>query len=116
MKASKKHIRKLLPFLQVLKELRPVQRNILLAHIDDKSCEMIYEAISNVLQNSKVSYGSRKRLKKALQPHKRCLRTLISKTCSRSRKRKYLTKIGGFPLGTILATAIPLLLNLFTRK
>ena len=113
MTSSNKRLRKLLPFLQTLKQLRPAQRSILLAHIDDVSCEMLYETISNVLRNGKVTPAQQKRLKKALLPHKSCLRTLMSKTCSKQRKRHNLNQIGGFPLGTILATAIPLLLNLF---
>jgi Mg/Co/Ni transporter MgtE len=116
MKTSHVRLRKVLPFLQVLRELRPGQRSILLSHLDDESCEMVYEAVANVLKNSKVTAAKRRRLKKALEPHKKCLRTLISKKSSKSTKRKNLAAVGGFPIGTILATALPILLDLFTKK
>ena len=115
MKPSHKRLRKVLPFLQVLRELRPQQRSILLSHIDDESCEMVYEAVANVLKNSKVTSAQRRRLKKALEPHKKCLRTLISNKSSRSAKRKNLLAVGGFPIGMILSAALPLLLNLLTK-
>ena len=115
-RVSKRRLREILPFLQTFKDLQPTQRGIMLAHLDDKSCEVLYEAISNVLQNPTVTEAQRKRLKKVLQPHRQCLRSLISRRGSRASKRKKLQQIGGFPFAAILGTAIPLLVNLLTSR
>lgn len=115
-RVSKKRLREILPFLQTFKDLRPAQRSIMLAHLDDKSCEILYEAVSNVLRNPTVSAAQRKRLRKVLQPHKHCLRSLISRSGSSANKRRKLQKIGGFPFSAILSTAIPLLLNLIASR
>jgi hypothetical protein len=114
MKSAHTRLRKVLPFLQVLKQLRPGQRSILLSHLDNESCEMVYEAVANVLKNPKVTPAKRRQLKKALAPHKKCLRSLVSKKRSSGLKRKDLASVGGFPLGLVLSTAIPLLLNMLT--
>lgn len=113
---GKKKLREVIPFLQTFKDLRPNQRSILIGHIDDKSCEILYEAIANVLRSPRISDGQRKKLRKILQAHKSCLRSLISNKTSRTLKRKKLQQIGGFPLATILATAVPLVLDLLMKK
>ena len=113
--ASKSRLRALLPFLQILKDLSPNQRAIILAHINDSSCEAIYETVSNVLRNKSVSEADARRLRKLLAPHKACLRSLVSNRVSGSQKRKKLYRIGGLPLASILAVGIPLLLSLIRK-
>ena len=113
---GKKRLREVIPFLQTFKDLRPNQRGILINHIDDKSCEILYEAIANVLRSPRISDGQKKKLRRALQAHKSCLRSLISSKTSKTVKRKKLQQIGGFPLATILATAVPLVLDLLMKK
>lgn len=115
-KQSRKKLREILPFLQTVKELRPAHRAIILAHLDDSSCEALYEAVYNVLRNPRLSVSQRIQLKKVLQPHKACLRSLVNKKASTKTKRKKLYEVGGFPLTTILATAIPLLIDILRGK
>lgn len=109
-------MRVILPFLQIFKELRPNQRTILLSHIDDRSCEAIFEAFANVLRNDKVSPATRKRLKRSLAPHKNCLRTIINRRASCKTKRKKLQQLGGFPFAAIISAAIPLLMSALQRR
>lgn len=113
---SKKRLREILPFLQTFKELRPTQRCILIAHIDDVSCEVLCETICNVLKNPKVASKQRTKLKRLLQPHKNSLRALSTPSTSKSVKKKKLHQLGGFPLSALLSTAIPLLLSRLTRN
>lgn len=115
-RVSKRRLREILPFLQTFKDLKASQRGIMLAHLDDKSCETLYETVSNVLKNPMVTAAQRKKLKKVLLPHKHCLRSLTTRSGSARSKRKKLQKIGGFPFAAILGTAIPLLLNLIASK
>ena len=101
-----------LPFLQTLKEIRPKQRSILLSHLDDEACETVYAAIANVLNNKKVPAKKREKLRKLLAPHKTHLRFMANgKKCNRAKKKR-LVQVGGFALGQILQTALPLLLAL----
>ena len=114
-KYGRKKLRDILPFLQTFKELRPAQRGILLAHLDDSSCEILCDAVANVLKNPKVNSATRKKLGKSLNPHKVLLRKLANPKESTKSKRKILYKVGGFPLASILTAAVPLLLNLFSK-
>jgi len=103
--------RELLELLQALKKCNS-SRNAVLNHLDDNSCEAIYEVIANVLQNPRVSPSSAKKLKRKLAPHKNTLRYLATPTRSKKVKRKKLVQMGGSAFSTILNTAIPLLLPL----
>ena len=115
LQSDKKRLRAMLPFLQILKDLTPNQRAIILAHINDSSCEAIYETVSNVLRNKSVSEADARKLKRFLAPHKTCLRSLASKRLSSTQKRRKLYQIGGLPLATILGVGIPLLLSLIKK-
>jgi len=115
---SKTKLRKeYLPFMQTLKQINPSHRTILLGHLNDETCEALYEAVKNVLENPKITPSRRAMLRKRLSPHKKVLRNLVKKSGSRSAKKKNLTKLGGNPLALILGTAIPLLLDvIFPRR
>ena len=114
MKANKK-IRVLLPLLQVLKEVRPDQRVILMAHFDDKTRDSLYETITNVLRSEKVPFDKRLFLKSKLASYKSDLRYLSNKSKSPTQKRRKLSQIGGGPMSHVLKLAIPLLLNLYAK-
>lgn len=113
---GKKQLCDILPFLQTFKELHPSQRGIMLAHLDEKSCNTLYETIANVLRNPNLSETRRKKLRGVLHPYKAAFRTLIKTTGNNAAKRKTLYKIGGFPLATVLGAAIPLLLDIVRKK
>lgn len=110
MKNTKK-IKKLLPFLQTMKEMRPAHRTIMLNHLDDESAENICEAAANVLRNDNLTQKQKTRLRRYLNPHKSTLRYITKKQVSIKNKKKKLSQIGGNPLSFILSTAIPLLLS-----
>jgi hypothetical protein len=113
---GKKYLQDILPFIHTFKTLRPAQRVILLAHLDDKSCNLLCECCANVLHNSKIPTAKRKRLSKALLPHKAALRQLVHPSGSLTAKRKKLYQLGGGPLSLILGTALPLLVDLLRKK
>lgn len=114
MKQLKTH----LPLFQVLKELKAYQRQIVIDHLDSKSCNSLSSCIKSVLkQGPKI-----KKNKKQLQLHIRQNQKELSRLFSNSKKKKsyhskkkILARIGGNPLALILSTAIPMLMNLFRK-
>lgn len=105
-----------LPLLHVLKSLKPQQRVILLAHLDDKSRDALYQAIGHVLTTDKIPMRKRLFLKHQLSPHKEDLRFLCSKRHDSECKRRKLTQIGGGPMAHILRAAVPLMLNYYAKR
>lgn len=106
--------RVLLPVLGVLRSMKPEQRIILLAHLDDPTRDALYRTIGEVLHSDKVPRKRRLTLKGKLEPYKKELRYLANaKRTSASRKKRALAQIGGGPLSHVLGAAIPLLLDTF---
>ena len=110
---KKKHV--LLPLLNALRSVEPKQRIILMAHFDDKTRDAIYETIAHVLKSEKVPFAKRLFLKSKLTPYKSQLRILANKKKGSLQKKKKLAQIGGGPMSHVLSTAVPLLLNLFSK-
>ncbi len=106
----------ILPLLGVLKNLKAADRIIILAHLDDLSRDSLYETINRVLsQSSPLPSSKKKLLKKKLWPHRDDLRYLTSQKKSNREKKRRLVHMGGNPLGYLLKTAVPLLLNLYGK-
>ena len=112
----KKHI----PLFQVLKELKDYQRQIIVNHLDDSTCQTLASCIGSVLKKSKrISPPQKIRIKRAIQTHQKFMTKIVKKQKSHKVKGKRrtsplktpLTRIGGGTLGVILSTAIPLLLE-----
>ncbi len=106
-------IKFLLPVLDVLRKLKPDQRMILLAHLDDSTRDGLYRTIAHVLKANKVPMETKLRLKRALGPFKKEFRYLADKDKPAVRKKKTLAQVGGKPMGLVLKTAVPLLLDIF---
>lgn len=105
----------LLPLLHVLKSIQPQQRQILLAHFDDATRDLLYATIAEVLRSSRVPFQKRLFLRAKLSPYKNDLRYLNSPKKTKEQKRKKLQQLGAGPVNHIFRTAIPLLLNLFPK-
>jgi hypothetical protein len=103
----------LLPLLHVLKSINPEQRVIILAHMDEKTRDAIYETITHVLTSDHMPIDKRILLKNELGAHKKDLRYVIDKKKGSLQRRKKLAQIGGGPMTPVLKLAIPLLLNMF---
>ena len=109
------HKKVMLPLLNVLRNMTADHRQILLAHLDDKTRDGLYETISHVLRSNKVPFAKRLFLKSKLSPYKKDLRYLSNPKRTGAQKRKRLTQVGAGPMSHILKAAIPLLLNLFPK-
>lgn len=116
--------RRLLPLLGVLKAVRPYQRVILMAHLNDKTHDALYRTINKVLRSERVPFRKRLFLRSKLRKFKREFRQLSAVSdapttrVTRSlaaRKKKALMQVGGSPFSYMLQAAIPLLLNLFPK-
>lgn len=104
-----------LPLLHVLKSIKPEQRQIILAHLDDSARDALYQTIGEVLRSDRVPFAKRLFLKSKLGPHRNDFRYLASPNKSATQKRKKLAQIGAGPMTHLLRTAIPLLMNLFPK-
>ena len=103
----------LLPLLSILKRIKPSERIIIMSHIDDVTRDALYETINHVLTSESIPLRKRLLLKAKLTPFKNDFRFLTSKKRSSVAKKKKLTMMGGAPLGYVVKTAIPLLLDLY---
>lgn len=113
MKSKTKKV--LLPLLGVLKKLPSSDRVILMSHLDDKTRDTLYETIAHVLRSPSVPMRKKLFLKSKLGPFKKHLRFLADKRKPSKLKKNRLTQMGGAPMGYVLRTAVPLLLNLYQK-
>ena len=102
--------KKIITLLQVLKELKGYQRQIILDHLDDASCAAVSESILYLL---KKGASKDSKLKRCMSQNKVCLRSIINNKSTKKRKRA-LAKVGGGPLGFMLSSVLPLLVNLIS--
>lgn len=113
-------LKSIIPFLHILRNLTSEERVIVLSHLNDQTKDSIYKVISLVLRNKKVPFSDRLKLKVKLEPYKKALRYVTNKKSiggggkQSATKTKQLFQIGGEPLGTIIDSAIPLMLDLFS--
>jgi hypothetical protein len=99
--------------LQSLRKHPSSSRGTILKHLDDRTCESLYEIIYNILNNPKVPS---KKLSGKLAAHKKKILYIANPKNSPTIKKKYLAQMGGFPFTAILSTAIPLLISYLTRR
>ena len=104
-----------LPLLYALKTMRPEQRVIVLAHLDDVSKDLLYQTINKVLSSEELPFRRRLQLRDKLRPYRSQLRYLADGKKTPQQKRERLTQIGGGPMGHVLKEALPLLLHLFPK-
>ncbi len=111
----KKHV--LLPLLQTLLGMTPSQRTIIIAHLNEETQDLLMETIKYVMfmGRKKLPQDKLENLGEALAENKCDLRYVCDKGKDCRRRRQRMRRMGGFPLGLILSTAIPMLLNLFTK-
>lgn len=108
--------REYLPLLHVLRKLPHVDRQIIIAHLNDHSCDYVEHCITKVLRGKRrVTPKLRDELKKCIKEHESDFNRLFS-TRSSAVKRKTLAKVGGGALSLLLSIGIPLLLGLLKRK
>ena len=103
----------ILPLLEALKSMKPHLRVIVLSHLDDKTRDRLYEAITKVLQSgTKMSDRERRYLTRRLSPYKTQFRVLTAKNKTKRAKKKVLAQVGAGPMSLVLRSGIPLLLRM----
>ena len=103
-----------IPLLKVLHELKPDQRTIVLASLDNKSCTAVVNCLRKLIKNKKLNRKTKTKLRKALGGQKETLRSLIYDNRTKQRK-ELLPRVGG-GLGVALGAAIPILLEIARAK
>lgn len=113
--ASKKNY---LPLLEVLRKMKAHDIPKLIDHLDDKSIDSICECCYNIIHTN-FNIPSRKKNKLRNHIKTNCSMQRLKTICDKGTpvfKRRKALKQEGKGLPAILATAIPLLISLFTRK
>ena len=103
-----------LPLLNILRELDPIKRQIILDHLDAKSCDTVVACIAKVIQNGK-KLKSNKVVKETIVKNKKDICALLSKGGNFKKRRRKLAKFGGGPLGLLLGIGLPILVDLVSQ-
>ena len=105
-----------LPLLQVLRQLKNYERQIVVDHLDAQACGALKKCLQTVLKGKKkVSAVEQDKLGRCLKRHKLLFSQALSAKGGAGSERKALAKLGGNPLALVLSTAIPLLLQLLSK-
>ncbi len=101
-----------LPLFQIIGELEPAKRQILLTHLDTPSTKALIRSIADLLTLGDVNLPPE--LKSKIRRAVRSNRSAFKVVCGSGavgKKRNALTAVGGGPLALLLSTVIPLLLG-----
>ena len=101
-----------LAVLNLVKSTKRDKRNTLLDCLSDNTCEVLYEAISNVITNGAIKQARRKKLKSILEKEKAKIRYIVKRKNNSKRKKLLLKGLGGNAFEVLISAAIPLLLSL----
>lgn len=105
-----------IPLFHVLRELKPYQRQLILDHLDSKSCRSIISCVKCVLKAGKSKKSKDVQLQKCIKQHHQVFAKLLSSSKKgKKSSARMLARVGGNPLGLILGAAIPLIMNLFKK-
>jgi hypothetical protein len=110
--------KKYLGLIQLAKKLKPDEFSALLDFIDDSSVDSVCECVFNVINTDlKLSAKAKKRLKQHI--NQKCslkrIKMITNKRVPVFKRRRAL-KMEGKGIPAILASVVPALISLFTRK
>ena len=103
-----------LPLYQIIAELPPAKRQILLQHLDAKSTGALARALKDLLGRRRdqavIPARLRRGIVRAVHANRPAFKTIVSRGGVNAR-REALASVGGNPLALLLSTAIPLVLG-----
>ena len=108
-----------IPLCQILGEMHPYKRMLMLSHLDPTSIDGVSDVIRLTLQNGaegKIKGTLNQKINKILSTHKTQFKNALGTTNSWKTKRKALTQIGGSAIGVLLSVAVPLILSALQNK
>jgi len=107
-----------LPLFQIVGELEPAKRQILLTHLDEESTRALARSVTDLLRHSDlpVDAARKKRIRRAVDAHRPAFKTILRGRGGIGKRREALTAVGGGPLALLLSTAIPLILGQILKK
>ena len=111
-----KQIKEALILLQSISKLKPYDRPILLAHLDEKGIDAISNLVFNLLYNKNIKFTPKKRkqIKQLLKQRINDYRKLAEKRRSFISKKRIVKQHGGF-IGALLGATIPLIADLIAK-
>lgn len=115
--ATLRNKRVVLPLLQTLMGMTPAQRTVIVAHLDDASQDMLIDTVDYVVKKGRKKLPKDKAdsLAGLLSEHKSDVRYMCNRKHVAKLRRRRMRQMGGFPLGLIISTAIPLLFSLLRK-
>ena len=106
-----KNMSHFLPLLQIIAEIEPQKRQLLMEHLDPKACEAISDCVELVLTRGmqNMSAHHKNSLKKCLTSNRVAFKHILNKR--KKNKRHELAVIGGNPLSLIMSVVLPFLIK-----
>lgn len=113
-----RHTAQYLPLFQIIGELEPAKRQLLVNHLDDASTRALSDSIGSVLKQTDVPIHNRwrKKIHRAVQSNRPAFKKLLRGRGGTEQRRQALTCVGGGPLALLLSTVIPLVLGQLIGK
>jgi hypothetical protein len=105
-----------LPLFQILGELHPTKRQIVIGSLDKPTCSALFKSVESVLQEgqkqrSKIPINVNKRINLIIKKNAKLFKCILDKKAKLHKKKDAMSLVGGGPLALLLSTAIPLLLG-----
>jgi len=110
-----------LPLFQILGEMHPGKRQLLISHLNPRACNNLSRCTSAVLAenqmpNLRFPQDVSTRLQAAVRENPSEFKHILLPSASSHKRRTALTRVGAGPLALVLSTAIPWLLGLLMNR
>ena len=108
--------KKALPLLKILQDLPDDHRQIVIDHLDEKTCESVIDCIKRVVKSGKKLKSNQELREFILKNQHQIQRLLTNKGGSFTRRRRSLAQFGGGPLALVMSFAVPLIVDHIIRQ
>lgn len=103
--------------IRTLKKLKSEDQKNIIKYLDEPALNLLGECFHNILAtNLRLKKRDKKRLKEKLLGNEKLIRYISNKNRPLEKRRQRLTQSGGAILTTVLAVALPFLIEFIARK
>lgn len=111
---------KYIPLYQILGELHPTKRQIVLNHIDDNSFQAVCDGVHCILRESMsgktLGTNLKQKLRGQAKQNRSQFKMFLNPSSSMKLRRRALTDVGGGPLAFLLSSIVPFLLGQIVKR
>ena len=108
------HCKKVVPLIDLLNQLKPPHRKVLLSYLNDNGFALVQSCIFNAINNEALP--AREKLRKNLEKDKKMWRYLSRGKLTKAKKKKIVQSGDGFGLGAILSVVLPMAISYLSKK